>query len=40
MSETTVSKFDLQEKVIIVTGAAGGIGTEISRECADAGAEC
>ena len=39
MSETTVSKFDLQDKVIIVTGAAGGIGTEISRECADAGAK-
>jgi NAD(P)-dependent dehydrogenase (short-subunit alcohol dehydrogenase family) len=39
MSKTTVSKFELQDKVIIVTGAAGGIGTEIARECADAGAK-
>ena len=34
-----MSRFDLQDKVIVVTGAAGGIGTEISRECAGAGAK-
>ena len=34
-----MSTFDLLDKVIIITGAAGGIGTEISRECARAGAK-
>ena len=34
-----MSPFDLLDKVIIITGAAGGIGTEISRECARAGAK-
>ena len=33
-----MADFELKNKVIIVTGAAGGIGTEISRECASAGA--
>ena len=37
--EIVVSRFDLQDRVIIVTGASGGIGTEISRECASAGAK-
>jgi len=33
-----MSKFDLQDKVAIVTGGAGGIGTCIAMECAKAGA--
>ena len=33
-----MSEFDLQDKVAIVTGAAGGIGREISLEFASAGA--
>ena len=33
-----MSKFDLRDKVAIVTGGAGGIGTSIAIECAKAGA--
>ena len=36
--EKFMSDFDLVDQVIIVTGAAGGIGSSISRECASAGA--
>jgi NAD(P)-dependent dehydrogenase (short-subunit alcohol dehydrogenase family) len=32
-------RFDLQDKVVMVTGAAGGIGSEIARACAEAGAD-
>ena len=34
-----MSKFDLKDKVAIITGAAGGIGTELSREFLSAGAK-
>ena len=34
-----MSKFDLKNKVAIITGAAGGIGTELSREFLSAGAK-
>jgi len=34
-----MSKFDLHDKVAIVTGGAGGIGTCIAMECAKAGAK-
>jgi len=32
-------RFDLKDKVVMVTGAAGGIGSEIVRACAKAGAD-
>jgi NAD(P)-dependent dehydrogenase (short-subunit alcohol dehydrogenase family) len=32
-------RFDLKDKVVMVTGAAGGIGSEIVRACAEAGAD-
>ena len=34
-----MSKFDLKDRVAIVTGGAGGIGTEICREYGRAGAK-
>jgi 3alpha(or 20beta)-hydroxysteroid dehydrogenase len=35
---TTISGIDLQDKVVLVTGAARGIGAAIARRCAEAGA--
>jgi 3alpha(or 20beta)-hydroxysteroid dehydrogenase len=35
---TTVSGIDLQDKVVLVTGAARGIGAATARRCAEAGA--
>jgi NAD(P)-dependent dehydrogenase (short-subunit alcohol dehydrogenase family) len=32
-------RFDLKDQVVMVTGAAGGIGSEIVRACAEAGAD-
>jgi NAD(P)-dependent dehydrogenase (short-subunit alcohol dehydrogenase family) len=34
-----MSKFEIQDKVAIVTGGAGGIGTCIAKEYASAGAK-
>ena len=34
-----MSKFDLKNKVAVITGAAGGIGTFLSREFLSAGAK-
>ena len=34
-----MSKFDLKDNVTVITGAAGGIGTELSREFLSAGAK-
>ena len=34
-----MSKFDLKNKVTVITGAAGGIGTFLSREFLSAGAK-
>ncbi len=36
---TRLPRFDLKDKIVMVTGAAGGIGSEIARACAEAGAE-
>lgn len=36
---TELPRFDLKDKVVMVTGAAGGIGSEIVRACAEAGAD-
>jgi 3alpha(or 20beta)-hydroxysteroid dehydrogenase len=35
---TTINGIDLQDKVVLVTGAARGIGAAIARRCAEAGA--
>ncbi len=35
----SVPRFDLKDRVVLVTGAAGGIGSEIARACAEVGAD-
>ena len=35
---TTVPRFDLEDRVVMVTGATGGIGSQIAQACAEVGA--